>query len=135
MAGSLDFLGPILEMMTWVGFVPGVPLLVWAWIIASRRCQWVTADGEQFAAGGFLGLHWVDQDQEERKVLLDVAANEGSTGSKPVVVHYDACHPSRCSLEPPRYDHTVLILGWILTGVGLVSTIGGLVLVVIQQSS
>ncbi|MDI2035668.1 hypothetical protein [Paenarthrobacter nitroguajacolicus] len=128
MAGPLEILGPILEMMTWVGFVPGVPLLVWAWFIARRRCVWVTAVGEQFAAGGFLGLRWVDQDQEERKVLLDIGAKEGSIGSTAVVVHYDTCHPSRCSLEPPRYDHTVLILGWILTGVGILSTIGGLVL-------
>jgi hypothetical protein len=129
MAGFVDILGPILEMMTWVGFVPGVPLLVWAWVIARRRCQWVTADGEQFAAGGFLGLRWVDLDHEERKVLLDIAATDGGTASGSVVVHYDVCHPSRCSLEPPRYDHTVLILGWILTGVGIVSALGGLVLV------
>ncbi len=128
MTGPVEFLGPILEMMTWVGFVPGVPLLVWAWIIARRRCTWVTADGERFAAGGYLGLQWVDQDNEERKVLLDVAAREGGFDSGPVVVHYDACHPSRCALEPPRYDHTVLILGWILTGIGILSTLGGIVL-------
>jgi hypothetical protein len=38
MAGLVDALGPILELMTWVGFVPGVPLLVWGLIIARRRC-------------------------------------------------------------------------------------------------
>ncbi|MGJ3189993.1 hypothetical protein FQP90_02485 [Paenarthrobacter nitroguajacolicus] len=131
MAGSLDVLGPILEMMTWVGFVPGVPLLVSAWIIAKRRCQWATADAEQFAAGGFLGLQWVDQANEEQKVLLDVAARDGSVDSRSVVVHYDVCHPSRCSLQPPRHDNTVLILGWILTGVGILSTLGGFVLLLL----
>ncbi|SDW57442.1 hypothetical protein SAMN04487917_103273 [Arthrobacter sp. yr096] len=131
MAGSLDVLGPILEMMTWVGFVPGVPLLIIAWVIARRRCQWVTAQGEQFAAGGFLGLQWVDQANEEQKVLLDVAAKDGSIASSAVLVHYDVCHPSRCSLQPPRHDHTILILGWILTGVGIVSTLGGFVLLLL----
>ncbi|UKA51712.1 hypothetical protein LFT48_09435 [Arthrobacter sp. FW305-123] len=128
MAGSLDVLGPILEMMTWVGFVPGVPLLICAWIIAKRRCVWATADAEQFAAGGFLGVQWIDRDNEEQKVLLDIPAREGTVGSQAVLVHYDLCHPSRCSLEPPRHDNTVLILGWILTGVGILSTLGGFVL-------
>ncbi len=131
MASSPDVLGPILEMMTWVGFVPGVPLLLIAWTIARRRCPWATADGEQFTAGGFLGVQWVDQSNEERKVLLDVAAKDGSLTSRSVVVHYDLCHPSRCSLQPPRYDNTVLILGWILTGIGLLSTVGGLLLVIL----
>lgn len=131
MAGSVDVLGPILEMMTWVGFVPGVPLLITAWIIARRRCVWVTADGERFAAGGFVGLHWVDQANEERKILLDVPSGDGSFQPGAVVVHYDLCHPSRCSLQPPRYDHTVLILGWILTGVGILSTLGGFALLVL----
>ncbi|MGF6832265.1 hypothetical protein QF015_000414 [Paenarthrobacter sp. TE4293] len=128
MAGTVDVLGPILEMMTWVGFVPGVPLLISAWIIAKRCCVWVTADGERFAAGGFMGLHWVDHADEEHKVLLDIPATEGTIEPRAVVVHYDVCHPSRCSLKPPHHDNTVLILGWILTGLGIVSTVGGFVL-------
>ncbi|MET3369462.1 UNVERIFIED_CONTAM: hypothetical protein ABIE34_002716 [Jeotgalibacillus campisalis] len=131
MAGSLDVLGPILEMMTWVGFVPGVPLLLWAWVIAKRRCVWTTAEGEQFAAGGFLGVRWVDRSNEEQKVLLDIPARDGSVDSGAVLVHYDLCHPSRCSLYPPRHDNTVLILGWILTGVGILSTLGGFVLLLL----
>ncbi|MBP2265871.1 hypothetical protein J3A64_001335 [Pseudarthrobacter sp. PvP004] len=131
MAGSLDFLGPILEMMTWVGFVPGVPLLISAWVLAKRRCVWGTAAGEQFAAGGFLGVQWLDQSNEEQKVLLDIPAHDGSIDSRSVVVHYDLCHPSRCSLQPPRHDNTVLILGWILTGVGILSTIGGFFLLLL----
>ncbi|MBT2586425.1 hypothetical protein [Arthrobacter sp. ISL-95] len=131
MAGSLDVLGPILEMMTWVGFVPGVPLLISAWVIAQRRCVWATADGKQFAAGGFLGLQWVDRANEEQKVLLDIPARDDSVDSGAVLVHYDLCHPSRCSLSPPRQDNTVLILGWILTGVGILSTLGGFVLLLL----
>ncbi|MFK0038259.1 hypothetical protein ACIQTW_00295 [Paenarthrobacter sp. NPDC090517] len=131
MAGSLDVLGPILEMMTWVGFVPGVPLLLWAWVIAKRRCVWATANGEQFAAGGFLGVRWVDRANEEQKVLLDIPAHDRNVESGAVLVHYDLCHPSRCSLHPPRHDNTVLILGWILTGVGILSTLGGFVLLLL----
>ncbi len=73
----------------------------------------------------FWGLHWVDRANEEQKVLLDIPARDGSVESGAVLVHYDLCHPSRCSLHPPRHDNTVLILGWILTGVGILSTLGG----------
>jgi hypothetical protein len=31
-----DILGPILEVMTWVGFVVGLPLLAWGWISATE---------------------------------------------------------------------------------------------------
>ncbi|MFJ5958821.1 hypothetical protein ACIQC5_23015 [Paenarthrobacter sp. NPDC092416] len=131
MAGSVDVLGPILEMMTWVGFVPGVPLLVWAWVIAKRRCVWAAADGELFQAGRYAGLRWTDQEDVQRQVLLSPAAVEGCPVAGAVTVHYDVCHSSRYSLGPPRHDHTVLILGWILTSVGILSTLGGLVLLVL----
>ncbi|WP_314323641.1 hypothetical protein [Paenarthrobacter ilicis] len=132
MANTVDVLGPILEVMTWVGFVPGVPLLVSAWVISRRRCVWATADGIRFAAGGFLGVQWQDQAHQEHKVLLDIPAHQDTVVSGAVLVHYDLCHPSRCSLEPPRHDNTVLILGWILTGLGILSTLGGFVLLLFQ---
>lgn len=131
MASSVDVLGPILEMMTWVGFVPGVPLLICAWIIAKRRCRWAIAEGELFTAGGFTGIQWVDESDEQWKVLLEGPDVEGRPGSGAVRVHYDVCHPSRCSLRRPRHDNTVLILGWILTGVGIASTLGGFVLLLL----
>ncbi|AMB41972.1 MULTISPECIES: hypothetical protein [Paenarthrobacter] len=126
MAAPVDVLGPILEMMTWVGFVPGVPLLIAAWIIAKRRCQWDSVEATTFSAGGFTGLRWNRPDGSERQVLLEAVLP--ADGRNPVQVHYDTCHPARWSLTPPRPDRTVLLLGLVLTAVGLLSTIGGFVL-------
>ena len=39
-----------------------------------------------------------------------------------VVLFYDACHPSRWGLAPPKRDNAAWILGWILTGVGASSS-------------
>ncbi|MCU1532630.1 MAG: hypothetical protein JWO49_2201 [Arthrobacter sp.] len=48
MPGPADVLGPILEMMTWVGFVPGIPLLVAGYVMAKNRCLWISTTAEVF---------------------------------------------------------------------------------------
>jgi hypothetical protein len=128
MAGFVDALGPILEMMTWVGFVPGVPLLVWGLVISRRRCVWTSTTAEVYTAGGFAGFRWTDHDNVPRQTLVDADVAEGRVAGNAVKLHYDVCHPSRWGLGPPQHDNTVLILGWILTGVGILSTAGGFVL-------
>jgi hypothetical protein len=126
MGGPVEVLGPILEMMTWVGLIPGVPLLVTAWIIARRRCQWETVDATTFTAGGFPGLRWTSLDGTQRQVLLETAPTLQAQDR--ISVYYDVCHPARWSTTAPKPDKTVLLLGLILTGIGLLSTLGGFVL-------
>ncbi|XTR50994.1 hypothetical protein ACOM2C_11100 [Pseudarthrobacter sp. So.54] len=50
MASVGDLLGPILEVMTWVGFVLGLPLLAWGWIARRRRCEWTRTTGTVISA-------------------------------------------------------------------------------------
>jgi hypothetical protein len=128
MGGIADVLGPILEIMTWVGFLPGVPLLVWGLIIERRRCAWTKTTGEVYTAGGFTGFRWTDQENVPRQTLVDTDVGRGLVAGTKVELHYDLCHPSRWGLKPPKHDNIILILGWILTGVGIVSTVGGFVL-------
>jgi hypothetical protein len=128
MAGLVDVLGPILELMTWVGFIPGVPLLVWGLVIQRRRCVWIATTGEVYTAGGFTGFRWIDQENVPRQTLVDADVAKGLVAGNEVKLHYDICHPSRWGLRPPKHDNTVLILGWILTSVGILCTVGGFVL-------
>ena len=128
MAGLADVLGPVLELMSWVGFIPGVPLLVWGLVISKRRCDWTTTTGEVYTAGGFTGFRWVDQENTPRQTLVDADVARGLEAGNHVELHYDICHPSRWGLRPPKHDNTILILGWILTGLGLLCTAGGFVL-------
>lgn len=131
MTGLTDAFGPILELMTWVGFVPGVPLLVSGWIIGKRRCRWETTTGEVFETGNYKGFRWTDSENTPRLSLLpSEEAREMETGSQ-VMLHYDVCHPARFGLIAPQQDNIVLILGWILTSVGILCTVAGFVLMMI----
>ncbi|SLK13878.1 hypothetical protein [Arthrobacter sp. P2b] len=131
MASPTEFLGPILELMTWVGVVPGVPLLIIGWIIRKRRCNWSTADGEVFTAGRYRGLQWTDNTSTSRRGLLEPEQAPELQAGHVAVLHYDICHPTRWRLEPPRYDNTATVLGLVLTGVGMASAIAGFVLMML----
>lgn len=128
MPESADALGAILELMSWVGFVPGIPLVLAGWIIRKRRCPWTSTTAEVFEAGGFKGLRWVDDAEAPHASLLPVDRSDGLQTGTQVLIHYDACHPGRWSLHEHRPDDPVLIIGWILTAVGIVSTLAGFVL-------
>jgi hypothetical protein len=120
-------LGPILEVMTWVGFVLGLPLLAWGWISLRRRCAWAETTGTVISAGGFKGYRWTDRDDADHRSLLPAAEAQGLVEGADVVLFYDVCHPSRWGLAPPKRDHAAWIVGWILTGSGAVATVGGFV--------
>ena len=123
-----DLLGPILEVMTWVGFVLGLPLLVWGWISRRRHCQWAGTTGQVISAGGFTGYSWTDHHDVDHRSLLPAAESHGLVVGSDVELYYDVCHPSRWGLTPPKQDNAAWVLGWILTGAGIVSTVGGFVL-------
>jgi hypothetical protein len=128
MASPAEFLGPILELMTWVGFVPGVPLLIIGWIISKRRCHWASTDSEVFTAGRYRGLRWTDSTSTPRQGLLQPDQAPELQAGHVTVLHYDICHPSRWRLEPPRHDNTLTVLGLLLTGVGLACAVAGFIL-------
>lgn len=128
MPGPADVLGPILELMTWVGFVPGIPLLATGWILARRRCPWTSTTAEVFDAGRYKGLRWFDSANTLHLSLHALSANSRLEEGAHVELHYDQCHPARWSIGEPRHENPVLIIGWIMTAVGIVCTVAGFVL-------
>ena len=128
MASPAEFLGPILELMTWVGLVPGVPLLICGWILSKRRCEWTSTDSEVFTVGQYRGLRWTDNADTSRHGLLRLEQAPGLEAGQVAVLHYDICHPARWRLDPPEHDSTVTILGLVLTGVGVACMVAGFVL-------
>jgi hypothetical protein len=128
MASPAEFLGPILELMSWVGFVPGVPLLIIGWIISKRRCHWASTDSEVFTAGRYRGLRWTDSTSTSRQGPLRPDQTPELQAGHVAVLHYDICHPLQWRLEAPRHDNTLTVLGLVLTGVGVACTIAGFVL-------
>lgn len=131
MAGPADALGPILEVMTWVGFVPGVPLLVIGWILHRRRCRWISTSGEIFTAGRYQGVRWTDGGNNLRQSLLRPEDTPDLLAGNAIILHYDYCHPGRWALSPPEQRNAALIVGWILTSVGILCTVAGFVLIML----
>ncbi|MCA4135340.1 hypothetical protein [Arthrobacter sp. M4] len=123
-----NVLGPILEVMTWVGLVPGLPLLLVGWLRRRRRCPWISTPAEVVAAGNYTGFRWADAPGSTRLTLLPRDEAGDVEPGNLITVHFDSCHPARWSLTRPRHDNTLLILGWILTAVGILSVIGGFLL-------
>ena len=131
MPGPADALGPILEVMTWVGFVPAVPLLVIGWIMHLRRCRWISTSGEIFTAGRYQGVRWTDSGNNLRQSLLRPEDAPEMLAGSTIELHYDDCHPGRWRLSPPEQHNIALILGWILASVGIFCTVAGFVLLML----
>ncbi|QYF90688.1 MULTISPECIES: hypothetical protein [Arthrobacter] len=123
-----EFLGPVLELMSWVAFVPGIPLLIVGWAITKRRCPWTTATAEVYEAGGFKGFRWSDDANTPHLSLHTAEQTRGLETGDEILLYYDICHPARWSIRKPRNDNPVLAVGWILTAVGILCTLAGFVL-------
>jgi hypothetical protein len=121
----------MLEMMSWVGFVLGIPLVIAGWIVAKRRCQWTTTTAEVFEAGGFMGFRWSDGENTPHLSLHNPTETLGLDAGTRVELHYDQCHPARWGLEPPRHENHALLIGWILTGTGILCTVAGFILMLL----
>ncbi|MBH0116685.1 hypothetical protein I6E52_07475 [Salinibacterium sp. NG253] len=97
-------------------------------MLALRACKWVATTAEVFEAGGFQGFRWSDGDGRQYSILhepsevpmMDVGARVG--------LYYDQCHPSRWSLARPRRTNAAILIGSILTGIGLLSIVAGFIL-------
>ncbi|MGV8876106.1 MAG: hypothetical protein ACOH1K_01200 [Rhodoglobus sp.] len=130
MIGPEGALGAVLETMSWVGLVPGIPMLVLGWIVAARRCKWTKTAAEVFEAGGFQGFRWSDSDENPHLTLNDPSDVPIMDVGTQVELYYDRCHPSRWRFARPHHENHVLLIGGILTGMGILSTVAGFVLMI-----
>ena len=131
MPESADLIGPILELLSWVGLGAGIPLVIIGWIIAKRRCPWISTTAEVFEAGGFKGIRWSDGESAPHQTLHSDEQTSGWVPGTQVVLHYDACHPARWGLGEPREENPVRAVGWTLTGVGIFCTLAGFLLMLV----
>ncbi|MGJ8720304.1 MAG: hypothetical protein ACSHW9_00545 [Salinibacterium amurskyense] len=128
MTGPEGALGVVLETMSWVGLVPGIPLLLFGWILALRACKWIATTAEVFEAGGFQGFRWFDSDGRQHSILHEPSEAPIMEVGAHVTLYYDQCHPSRWRLARPRRTNAAMIIGSILTGIGLLSVVAGFAL-------
>jgi hypothetical protein len=129
MPPSPGLMRPILELMTWIGLLPGIPLIIAGLIIAKKRCPWDRAAGEVVTAGTYKALQWRPKHEAAPRLALlpPEEAAEVAVGTF-IVFYYDTCHPGRWSLHPPRRRNPILVVGWILAGAGILCSLAGLAL-------
>ncbi|MEE2523905.1 hypothetical protein V1639_15035 [Pseudarthrobacter sp. J75] len=76
-------------------------------------------------------MRWLDSANTPHLSLHALTVNSPLESGENIELHYDQCHPARWSLGPPRHDNTVLIVGWILTVLGILCTVAGFVLLML----
>ncbi|MCG2622916.1 sortase [Arthrobacter sp. I2-34] len=124
----LDAAGLISEVLTWVMLGPGLLLLLAGGVVRLLGASWHRAEGVAFADGRRRGVRWFDHKHGfVEGVFPDGDAAPPAAGTD-VLVYYDARNPARWQVDEPQLPgHTLLLLGKILTGVGVLAAVVGLV--------
>ncbi|WP_155849400.1 hypothetical protein [Arthrobacter sp. H20] len=122
--------GVITEVLTWVGLVPGIMLILVAWIIRTSRLGWTATHAVVFVNGDGIGYRWHDHNYEVREALFSFREGKDLVPGTEFTIYFSRRNPVEYSLtEPVPPAHALRILGWILTGVGALSAVVGFVLI------
>jgi hypothetical protein len=73
--------------MTWVGFVPGIPLLAAGFVTAKNRCAWTSTTAEVLEADGYKGSRWSDGGNTPHLSLRPAEETPGLEPGSEVVLH------------------------------------------------
>lgn len=124
-----DALGPISEMLTWIGLVPGLLLLFASALIRHFSPHWQVSDGVVYSSGDKLGYRWYDASFDIHEAPAPPHAAAQLVPGSDVVIYYHPRHPGEWRLsEPERPGGVAFALGWVFTGVGLLALLTGFIL-------
>ncbi|MFD1214181.1 sortase [Arthrobacter sp. GCM10027362] len=128
MSDVLDAVGLISEVLTWVALGPGLLLLLAGGTARWAGARWCSADGVAFVDGARRGVRWFDDKHGFLEGVVRAGDGAGPAAGTDVLVYYDARNPARWQVDEPQPPgHTLLLLGKILTGVGVLAAAAGLV--------
>lgn len=128
MPSALESIGLITEILTWVGLVPGLLLLLAGWIVRHSGVKWCSADGVVFMDGEGTGFRWFDKQHGFLQARLPVEQERSVVPGSDVLIYYDAHRPMTYRTTPPPERGTILLLlGKILTAVGVAAFVAGLI--------
>lgn len=129
----LDRVGEIAELFTWLGLLMGVLVLLVALVVRLVEGHWLTADADTAEIDGDLQLTWIADDGEVYRRFLEPDERETVGAAPRVTVHYRKGRPLRAHLDKRTHaSRVLLLLGTILTGVGVIALVVQLVVVVGQ---
>jgi hypothetical protein len=129
MLSTPDALGLILELLTWVGLIPGLLFLLAAGIVRRNRTEWRRVDAVAVLSDGRSGYRWFGHDYEVHEAWAAPGETDAPEPGTDVVLYYDARHPHRWRRDLPAHPGRVLlVLGLVLTGVGMAAAVAGFLL-------
>jgi hypothetical protein len=127
---TLEIVGLIAEVFTWVGLVLGAVCLLALLIMRTFGGRWVEADALAVTESGETRLRWMSLhglherslDPEDHR-FADAAA---------VRLYYSQRNPSRIRFEPVGHgERTMWLLAWLLLGLGVLALVVSIVLIFI----
>lgn len=129
----LDRVGEISELFTWLGLLCGVLVLLAAGIVRLFEGTWLAAEADIAQIDGDVQLAWRAHDGEVYRRFLSTDERLVVGKGETVIVHYRASRPLDAHLDRRTHGSRVLVLlGIILTGVGLVASVVQLVVLLSQ---
>ena len=140
MTSASDVLALILELLTWVGLVPGVILLAAGYLRLVYSARFEKTWGVVIASPTGSGrpfIRWMDRGRELRTAPipegdLDHEGKSLAVGDE-VPVYFDRRKPERGRLDNPTGDGRLLrVLGWVLSGIGAGAAVVQLILLFLE---
>jgi hypothetical protein len=128
MPNVLDAVGLISEVLTWVVLGPGLLLLLAGGTVRLAGARWCSAGGVAFVDGRRRGVRWFDGKHGFLEGDFPAGGGAELSAGADVLVYYDARNPARWQVDEPQLPgHILLLLGKILTGIGILAAAVGLV--------
>lgn len=131
-----DALALVLELLTWVGLVPGIVLLVAGYLrkaFAGRFQETWGVIVQSPAGTDHLWFRWMDLNRELQSAPVSLDADESLEIGDEVKVYFDPRNPENGRLDHPSADGRVMrIVGWLLVGIGAGAAIVQLVTLLVE---
>lgn len=112
----------VLELLTWVGLIPGITFLVFGYVRRAFAARYEQTWGiiiPSPAGTSHLWFRWIDLARDAQTAPVPLDADETLAIGDEVEVYFDPRNPDGARLDHPSADGRVLrTVGWVLTGVG-----------------
>lgn len=129
---TIDSLALVLELLTWLGLVPGVVLLIVGYTrraLASRFQETWGVIIPSPAGSTHPWFRWMDLARQLQSAPVPNDHDQRLEIGDEVTVYFDPRNPENGRLDHPSADGKILrVIGWVLTGVGAGAGIAQLVL-------
>lgn len=124
--------GEIAELFTWLGLLLGLLVLLAGVIVRLFEGSWSTAEADVAEIDGDVQLAWLGEDGQVYRRFLDPDERHAIGSADRVTVHYRRDRPLQAHLDKRTHGSRVLVLlGIILTAVGIVAAVAQIVVVVL----